>query len=193
MRTPTASASAEWFEAVTEECRAVGERVGVLDLSAFGKIDVTGRDAGALLDRLIANRLPRRDGGIVLTHLLNECGTIEAEITVARLADDHYYLMFAAFSELRVRDWLVQHKLAGEDATIKVVSEDFGCLVLSGPRSRDVLGMLTDAPLDNASFPWLRGQQIQVAGVPARALRMSYQGELGLGTALAHARHENRL
>jgi dimethylglycine dehydrogenase len=168
-----------WFDAVAEECRAVRERVGLMDLSAFGKIDVSGADAEAFIDRMIANRVPRRAGGIVLSHLLNDRGTVEAEITCARLGKQHFYLMFAAFHELRVFDWLNRHLRAGEGVSIDNVSEDYGCLVLCGPRARDVLGPLTGAALDNASFPWLRNQRIDVAGVRVRALRMSYTGELG--------------
>ena len=170
---------AGWFASVAAECRGVRERVGVMDLTAFAKIDVSGPDAGAFLDRMIANRLPRRAGGIALTHLLNEHGTIEAEVTCCRLAADRYYLMFAAFHEIRVRDWLVRHRRDDEDVTIDVVSEAFGCLVLSGPRARDVLRQLTQAPLDNDAFPWFTAQEIDVAGAVVRVLRMSYVGELG--------------
>ena len=62
------------------------ERAGILDLTAFSKVDVSGPDAEAFLDRMIANRAPRKVGGIVLSHMLNEKGTIEAEVTCARLA-----------------------------------------------------------------------------------------------------------
>ena len=170
---------ADHFSAVAAECLAVRERVGIMDLSGFGKIDVTGPDAESLLNRVIANRAPRTEGGIVLTHILNEKGTIEAEITVARIAENHFYLMFAAFSELRVRDWLEMHR-EGEDVSVMVVSKNYGCLVLSGPRSRDVLSQTTQEPLDNDNWKWLKAKTITVAGVEGvRALRMSYQGELG--------------
>jgi len=168
-----------WYAAVAEECRAVRERVGIMDLSAFAKLDVSGTDAHAFIDRMIANRAPRRVGGIVLAHLLNRAGTIEAEVTVARMRDDRFYLMCAAFWENRVRDLLTQAVDVGEDVSVEVVSERFGCLVLGGPRSRDVLRRATQAPLDNESWPWLRAKEIDVAGATVRALRMSYQGELG--------------
>ncbi|MDA0701632.1 MAG: FAD-dependent oxidoreductase [Proteobacteria bacterium] len=170
---------APWFGQVAEECRTVRGAAGLLDLSAFGKIDVAGPDAEAFLNRMVANRAPRKTGGIVLTHMLNRRGTIEAETTIARLDDDRFYLLFAAFHELRVRDHLVRHRRAGERVVIANVSEDFGCLVLSGPRSRDILGAITTAPLDNESFPWLRAKAIKAAGVKLRALRVSYVGELG--------------
>ena len=167
-----------WYPAVAEECRAVRERVGIMDLSAFGKIDVSGPDAHAFVDRMIANRAPKKVGGIVLSHILNRKGTIEAEVTVARIDEDHFYFMFAAFWEQRVSDILSQ-AVNSEDVTIEVVSEQFGCLVLGGPKSRDVLGGVTDDALDNEAFRWLRAKHIDVAGIQVRALRMSYQGELG--------------
>ena len=59
------------FEVVRDECLAVRERAGILDLSGFAKYDVTGADARAFLDRVCANRIPDA-GGIVLAHVLSE-------------------------------------------------------------------------------------------------------------------------
>lgn len=178
----------DWQRAVAEECRAVRERVGVIDLSAFAKLDVSGPDAEAFLDRMVANRPPRKTGGVVLTHILNRRGTIEAEVTIARIAEDRFYIVTAGFFEQRVRDILAQMVQEKESVTVEVVSEDFGVLALSGPKSRDVLRQCTQAPLDNESWPWLKAKQVDVAGGPVRALRMSYQGELGweLHVPMAH-------
>ena len=167
------------FEVVAEECRAVRQRVGVLDLSSFAKFDVAGADAGTFLDRLFANRMPRKVGGIVLAHLLTEDGMIESEATVTRLAPDRFYVLSAALSQGRDLDTLTQGLAEGEDVSVADVTDDWGVLVLTGPASRQVLAQLTEAGLDNASFPWLSGRQIEVAGVPTRALRVSYAGELG--------------
>ena len=170
---------ASHFPAVAAECRAIRERVAVMDLSAFGKIDVSGPGAESFIDRMIANRAPRKSGGIVLSHILNRAGTIEAEVTVARLSEERFYFMFAAFSEQKVFDWLTQHLGADEQVSVENVSERFGCLVLSGPDARKVLRQVTQAPLDNAAFPWLKAREIKVAGASVRALRVSYVGELG--------------
>jgi dimethylglycine dehydrogenase len=167
------------FDVVRDECLAVRERVGLLDLSGFAKYDISGPDAGSFLDRICANRMPGRPGGIVLTHILSENGRIQAEMTVTRLVDDRYYALSAAAAEVRDYDHLMQGKLDTENVNIKNVSDDRGVLVLAGPRSRDVLSRLTDASLDNASFPWLNGQEITVAGISLRALRVNYVGELG--------------
>ena len=168
-----------FFGPVAAECKAVRERVGVLDLSSFAKFDVSGADAEAMLNRLCANRMPSRAGGVVLAHMLTGDGMIESEVTVTRLADDRFYVLSAAIGELHDLDMLVQGRRDGEDVTIENVSNDFGMLVLTGPRARDVLAKLTDAELGNNAFPWLTGREIEVAGMPTRALRVSYAGELG--------------
>ncbi|HSS66595.1 MAG TPA: FAD-dependent oxidoreductase [Gammaproteobacteria bacterium] len=168
-----------WFEAVGGECRAVAERAGLLDLSAFSKYEVSGKDAEAFLNRICANRMPMRDGGVVLAHMLGEPGGIECEATITRLASDKFYVLSGAVAELHDLDWMTQHVEEGEDVSINNVTAEYGCLVLAGPKSREILSRLTDSDLGNESFPWMRGQEIDVAGVPVRALRVSYVGELG--------------
>jgi dimethylglycine dehydrogenase len=166
-------------DVVREECLAVRERAGLLDLSGFAKYEVTGPDALAFLDRICANRMPQKTGGIVLAHILSETGRIRAEMTITRLADDHYYLLSAAAAELRDTDHLEQGRLENEDVSFRNISDQRGVLVLAGPRAREVLEPLTDVSLDNGSFPWLSAKEITVAGIPVIALRVNYVGELG--------------
>ena len=169
----------EWFSTVAAECRAVRASAGILDLTAFGNIEVRGADAETFLARMLANLPPRKVGSIRLAHMLNEKGTIEAEATVAKIDEGLFYLTVSAISEIRTHDWLVQHKRPGERVEIEVVSEAFGCLLLTGPNSRRILREHCRVPLDNDQFPWLTAQNIEVAGVPARVLRVSFAGELG--------------
>ena len=163
---------------VAEEVRAVRERVGIMDVTAFTKVLVEGPDAYALLDRLTANRMPKKTGSITLTHMLNKAGRIELETTIVRMADDRFYLVCAAFFEQRLLDHLEAHRGRAK-ASIRALSEDWGALTLNGPRSRDVLAACTSAALDNASFRWLSAQEIDLAGRRVWAFRMSYAGELG--------------
>ena len=163
---------------IAAECKAVREAVGIMDISAFTKVEVAGPDAEALLDRLVANKLPRKSGGITLTHMLNRRGRIELETTVVKLEEGRFYLVCAAFFEQRLMDHLAQHK-EGESAEIILQSNDWAALTLNGPKARDVLAACTDADLSNAGFPWLKARQIEVAGVSLWAFRMSYAGELG--------------
>lgn len=167
------------FEVVREECLAVRERVGVLDLTGFSKYDVSGVDAEAFLNRICANRIATKNGGIVLAHILSELGRIAGEVTITRLADDRFYVLSAAGAELRDLDHLLQGRKESEQVEIENVTDNRGVLVLAGPRSRDMLTKITDTSLGNGSFRWLSGQEITVAGVPLRALRVNYVGELG--------------
>jgi dimethylglycine dehydrogenase len=167
------------FEAVRAEVLAVHERVGVLDLSGFSKYDINGAQAEMFLNRICANQVPRKIGGIALTHMLSPGGRIQGEMTISRLGDQRFYALSAAAAELRDLDTLMQGRLPGEDVSVSNVSDELGVLVVSGPQSRALLESLTDTELGNAGFPWLTAREIQVAGIPLRALRVSYVGELG--------------
>jgi dimethylglycine dehydrogenase len=167
------------FEVVRDEVAAVHERVGILDLTGFSKFDISGAQAESFLNRICANQVPRKIGGIALMHMLSAAGRILGEMTVSRLADDRFYALSAAAAELRDRDLLQQSVHPGEAVRIENVTEDYGVLVLSGPRSREVLNALTDAALGNEQFRWLTAREISVAGIAVRALRVSYVGELG--------------
>jgi len=163
---------------VAHEVKAVRESVGIMDVTAFTKVLVKGADAHRLLDRLTANKMPKKTGSIGLTHMLNRRGRIELETTIVNMEDDAFYLVCAAFFEQRLLDHLNQN-LEDEDVAIEVLSSRCSALTINGPCSRDVLGACTDAPLDNASFRWLSAQKINVAGHKIWAFRMSYAGELG--------------
>ena len=179
------------FDTVGEECKAVRERVGVIDVSAFSKFDVSGPDAEVFLDRILANRVPRR-GRVTLAHALTELGGIESEFTVSRLDEQRFYLLSAAVARIHDHDWLRQHRHEAERVDVKDVTEDYAALLVTGPSSREILSKLTDADLNSTAFPWLSAREIEVAGVPVRALRVSYVGELGW--ELHHAmRHMNEL
>jgi len=167
------------FEVVGDECRAVSERVGVLDLSSFAKYDVSGPDAEAFLNRVFANRMAKKVGGIKLAHRLGENGRIQSEATITRIAEDRFYVLSGSSWEVKDMDALIQSKIKGERVEVENITNAWGNLIVAGPRSRDLLGRLTEADLGNEAFRWLTGQTIRVADVPCRALRVNYVGELG--------------
>lgn len=167
------------FEVIAEECKAVRERVGILDLSSFSKYEVSGPGAEAFLNRICANKVSSRVGGIVLSHALKESGRILNEFTITRLTADRFYLLSGASSQVRDFDILNFAKIDPEAVTIHDITEDFGSLVLAGPYSRELLSKLTSVDLSNTYFRWLTGKEIEVAGVKLIALRINYVGELG--------------
>ena len=164
------------------EVKAVRHSVGIMDITAFAKVEVSGAGAESLLDNLSANRLPKKVGGIGLGYFLNEKGRIEIELTIVKLAEERYYLTCAAFFEQRLLDHLTRYGgdlIKAGKVKLRCLSEEWGALALQGPKAREVLGKVTDASLTNADFPWLSAREIEIAGHSAWALRMSYAGELG--------------
>ena len=168
----------EVHDLVGAEVKSVRESVGIMDVTAFTKVEVSGADAASFLDGLVANKLPTKAGGIILTHLLNRRGRIEIELTIVKFSENRFYLVCAAFFEQRLLDHLHQ-RLKGETVEITNNSYNWGALALQGPNSRKVLAENTDAALDNANFRWLSAQEISIAGQSVWAFRMSYAGELG--------------
>ena len=167
------------FAAIGEEHRAVRERVALIDMTSFSKYEVRGRGALALLQRLAGNDLDRPPGTIVYTQLCNDRGGIEADVTITRLAEDRFYFVTGSALGVRDRSTIERHLPADGSVEIIELTSAKAVLNLCGPRSRDVLGALTDAPLDNASFPYMSARVIDVAYAPVLALRVTYLGELG--------------
>jgi len=181
-----------WLEHVAAECRAVRERVGVLDQTSFAKYEVRGPDAATFLDRLCANALPGRDGRIVLTQMLTDRGGIECDLTLTRLAEDRFYVVSAAATEVHDLAWIERHLPDDGSVTLENVTARTGVLTVAGPRSRELLQRLTDDDLSNETFPWMSARTIRLGSVPeVLALRISYEGELGweLHQPIEYLRH----
>jgi dimethylglycine dehydrogenase len=168
-----------WFEPVRAECQAAQEGVSILDLTPFSKWDVKGPGARAHLDSIGANRVPKKIGGVALTHALDTDGGVRSEFTVTCLAEDHFYLISAAAAEDHDSDVLREGLPTDGSVEIDRCTSSLGCLLVTGPNARKVLSSLTDANVEHKAFPWLTAQQITVAGIPLRALRVSFVGELG--------------
>ncbi|MGB7261171.1 MAG: FAD-dependent oxidoreductase [Albidovulum sp.] len=167
-----------WFDAVGAEHAHVREHVGIFDQSSFSKYEVTGADAAAALDYICANDVTKAPGRLTYTQLLNSRGGIECDLTVARLAEDQYYIVTGTGFRTHDLAWIAEHLPKG-DVAIRDVTEDWGVLSLMGPKARDVLARLTDADVSNAGFPFGHVRTLRVAGAEVRALRITYVGELG--------------
>jgi len=167
------------FPFIQNECEHVHNHVGVIDLSTFSKYEIKGKDSFQFLDRLCANRIPKKDGSIALGHILNDIGRIQSELTITKIKDDHYYALSAAVSEIRDLDWLNQNKLKDEDVKIENISLEKGVLGIIGPKSRSVLAKITETDLSNENFPWLKSKKIKINNIDVLALRVNYIGELG--------------
>ena len=168
-----------YFEHVGAECRHVHEKVGLLDMSAFAKFQVSGPGAEAWLDNLLTNRIPKDVGKVSLTYLLTAKGGVRSEFTVYREAPQRFYLVSAGALERHDYDYLLKALPTGGSVRIEKITTQYGVLVLAGPRSRELLSKVTDADLSNGAFPWLTGKDIDIGAAHTKALRVNFVGELG--------------
>jgi sarcosine dehydrogenase len=168
-----------WFDAVGDEHRHVREKVGIFDQSSFAKYEVSGPDALAALSHICANDVTKPVGRLTYTQLLNTRGGIEADLTVARLADDRFYIVTGTGFRTHDLAWIREHIPQGADVRIEDITEDHGTLSLMGPHARDVLEKVTSADVSNSAFPFAHVREIDIAGHTVRALRVTYVGELG--------------
>ncbi len=165
---------------VGAEVAGLRRAAGIVDLTAFAKLEIAGPEAAAFLERVSSNRLPQKPGSICLTYFVNPNGRLEGEATLLRLGADRFYAVYAAVKEAALLTWLEEQRRPGEGVSFENLSQRTGVLMLAGPKAREILAACTDAPLDNGSFRWLSAQEITVAGASGvRALRVTYTGELG--------------
>ena len=168
-----------WFDAVGEEHRHVREKVGIFDQSSFAKYEISGSDALSALSRICANDVSKPEGRLTYTQLLSTRGGIEADLTVARLSEDRFYVVTGTGFRTHDLAWIREHVPDGADVRIDDITEAYGTLSLMGPHARDVLEKVTDADVSNQAFPFGHVREITIAGSTVRALRVTYVGELG--------------
>ncbi len=168
-----------WFEAVGEEHRATRERAALFDQSSFAKFELVGKDAERALEYICANTVARPPGRLVYTQMLNSRAGIECDLTVARLADDRFYIVTGTGYRTHDKAWIRQHIAPGLDARLVDITEEYGTLSLMGPRARDILKQVTSDPVGHEDFPFGHIREIRLAGHTVRALRVTYVGELG--------------
>ncbi len=167
-----------WFGASAAEHRRVREAVGVFDLTSFGKFLVEGRDAEALLQWVSANDVSRPPGSVVYTQWLNAAAGIEADLTVTHLDDTRYLVVTSAATA--ARDLARLHREAGDrQVEIADATERMAVFAVMGPDARALLQPLASVDLADVAFPFATSQEIVLAGVPVRASRITYVGELG--------------
>ena len=167
-----------WFDAVGQEHLHVRAHAGVFDQSSFAKYELTGPKAAEALEAICANRVARDIGRLTYTQLLNSRGGIECDLTVARLAEDHFYIVTGTGFRTHDFGWIADH-LPADGVTFTDVTEDSGTLSLMGPKARDILSKVTPEDVRNSALPFGSAREITIAGIPVRALRVTYVGELG--------------
>ncbi|MBY3154771.1 FAD-dependent oxidoreductase [Rhizobium laguerreae] len=168
-----------WFDAVGREHKAVREAAVIFDQTSFAKFVLKGRDAEAALSWIASNDVARPVGSLVYTQMLNDKGGIECDVTVARIAENEYYIVTGTGFATHDFDWIARNIPAEMHAELVDVTSAYSVLSLMGPNSRAVLEKVTGSDVSNAAFPFGKVRTIGIAGCPVRALRITYVGELG--------------
>ncbi|MBV8772898.1 MAG: (2Fe-2S)-binding protein [Deltaproteobacteria bacterium] len=166
---------------VEEEYRAVRDRAGLIDVSTLGKLDVKGRDAGKLLDKVYTNRFSDlKPGRVRYSVLCDEAGIMLDDGTISRLREDHYFITTTTGNLDFVQQWLEWWLVGtGWDVHITDITGGRAAINLAGPHARDILRSLTDCDLSSESFPYMACREAEVSGVPALLLRIGFVGETG--------------
>jgi len=169
-----------YFDRLAEEHRAFRERVGIIDMSSFGKIEITGPGALPLLERVAGNLIDRPVGSVVYTQLLEPGGGIAADVTITRLAPDHFRLVTGAGYVNSDLGWLrLQVRDGDRDVRLRESSDEMSVIGMWGPFAREVLERVTRDDVSEDGFPFMRARDIRLAGIQALAQRVTYVGELG--------------
>ena len=168
------------YDTPEREVAAVRTRVGLIDVSTLGKFRVKGPEAARFLERLYPNRFADLAlGRIRYGVMLNDEGVILDDGTVCRVGDDEFFVTVTTGNTGALERWMTWWQADWRfDVRMLNVTGGFAALNLAGPRSRDVLGELTDADVSAAGLPYMACTRMNVAGVPALVLRIGFVGEL---------------
>jgi glycine cleavage system aminomethyltransferase T/glycine/D-amino acid oxidase-like deaminating enzyme len=168
-----------WLDRVGQEHRAVRERAGLFDLSSFGKVEVEGSGAFALLDRAAANRVDVPVGSVVYTQFLDRNGGIVSDVTIARVAEERFRVITGAAAIDADLGWLrrlaLDESLA--DVELRDRSEELAVVALWGPAAPEVLGDRIDGDL--AALAPMTGRTLRIGAAPVWAQAVSFAGEPG--------------
>ena len=169
-----------YFDRLAEEHRAFRERVGIIDMSSFGKIELTGPDALPHLERVAGNLIDRPVGSVVYTQLLEKNGGIVADVTITRLSQDRFQLVTGAGFVNSDLGWLrLQASGESPQVGIRETSDELSVIGLWGPDARDVMQRVTIGDVSDSAFPFMTAQPLRIANTNLLAQRVTYVGELG--------------
>ena len=165
------------FPSIREECLASRQSLGLLDISSFGKYRVSGPNAAAALEYLLAGRMPGA-GKIRITPMLSPKGKLMGDLTSFRLAENEFLIGGSGYLQSWHMRWF-DLNLAGAGIEIENISDSYGGFAIFGPNARAVLERVTDADISNDGFPFMTARRMPVALAPAIVARLSVTGELG--------------
>jgi glycine cleavage system aminomethyltransferase T/glycine/D-amino acid oxidase-like deaminating enzyme len=169
-----------YFDELAREHSAFREQVGIIDMTSFGKIEVTGPGALPLLERSAGNLIERPVGSVVYTQLLERSGGIAADVTITRLAEEAFRVVTGAGYVSSDLGWLrLQVRDGDPPVVLRESTEELSVIGMWGPHARDVMSGVTDDDMTDDGFPFMQARTIRIGGARPLAQRVTYVGELG--------------
>ncbi len=166
-----------YHDRIAVEHAAIRERLGIIDMTSFGKLEVTGADALTLLDRVCGSRIDKPVGSVVYTQLLDARGGIVGDVTVTRIGEDRFRVVTGAGVVDSDRGFLELH--VDGDVAVADLTDELAVIGIWGPEARKALQSVTGDDVSSEAFPFRTARTVGVEGVPVLAQRITYVGELG--------------
>jgi len=166
-----------WYPSVEYETKNTRNNIGLFDLTPFAKFELKGSNVHLELQRICTANIKNEKGKTTYTQMLNKDGGIELDLTVACIDTEHFRIVSSAGTRIRDK----HHILKNLDPKIefKDITEDYACLGLFGPKSRNLMKEISGDYFETKDFPFASGKEIAIQNVKVWAQRLSYVGELG--------------
>ena len=166
------------FKFIAEETMSVRNNVGLIEISNFAKYSVEGKDASIWLDKMMASTIPK-PGRMNIAPMLNKKGKIIGDFTLSNLGKNKYFIVGSGIAEEYHMRWFREN--LKEFKNVEIVSHGNGILGFSiaGPKSRELLGLITDVDVNNDNFRFMDIKEVDVGMAPCIVARVSYTGDLG--------------
>ena len=168
-----------YHEHVGAEIQNMSKNVGLLDLSGFAKCRISGSSAENFLNFLVANKISKTIGRVSLCHALNSLGGVHSEFTITKESENSFYLVSAGAYQRLDHDWIKKNMPTDNSVIFEDLTNSKGVLVLAGPKSRDLMKLVSKDNFENENFPWLTSQIVNIGNYPVLAMRVNFVGELG--------------
>ena len=166
-----------WYPSVEYETKNTTKNVGLFELTPFSKYELKGELAHSELQILCTANIKNEIGQSTYTHMLNETGGIETDLTVICIGKNHFRIISSA--AVRTHDKSHILKYLSKDVDFKDVTDDLVCLGLFGPKSRSLISNICKDDFSNVSFRFGTGKLIKINSKSIWVQRLSYAGELG--------------
>ena len=168
-----------YHEHVGAEIQNMSKNVGLLDLSGFAKCRISGPSAESFLNFLVANKISKTIGRVSLCHALNSLGGVHSEFTITKESENSFYLVSAGAYQRLDHDWIKKNMPTDNSVIFEDLTNSKGALVLAGPKSRELMKLVSKDNFENENFPWLTSQIVNIGNYPVLAMRVNFVGELG--------------